>query len=308
MEIKGVDLSIYQKGIDYKKLAKDGVKFAILRAGISEATDTELEIHIKGCLSAGIDYGFYWYSYAKSPSAAAHEAEICLKAISKFPAPNYPVFFDGEVNSIAVSVGKKVMTDIALAFVETIEKGGYPAGIYANPDWMENKYEKARLIGKVDIWLAHWTYNPAVNSKYNYRQPMWQWGLLCYDGIDTDADLCFIDYPARTAEWYSKHVVGPAETLHKTVKELAIEVIGGLWDNGEARKQLLTDAGYDYSAVQQEVNRLLAEEKNASIKSIDDLAVEVIRGLWGYGEDRKQRLISAGYDYSAVQRRVNELI
>lgn len=43
-------------------------------------------------------------------------------------------------------------------------------------------------------------------------------------------------------------------------------------------------------------------------KTVDELAHEVIRGLWGNGTDRKNRLTAAGYDYYAVQRRVNELL
>lgn len=43
-------------------------------------------------------------------------------------------------------------------------------------------------------------------------------------------------------------------------------------------------------------------------KSIDELAREVIRGLWGNGQDRKNKLIAAGYDYTVVQNRVNELL
>ncbi|MBO5478746.1 MAG: LysM peptidoglycan-binding domain-containing protein [Clostridia bacterium] len=43
-------------------------------------------------------------------------------------------------------------------------------------------------------------------------------------------------------------------------------------------------------------------------KSIDDLAQEVINQQWGNGDDRKQRLTSAGYDYNAVQNRVNEIL
>ena len=43
-------------------------------------------------------------------------------------------------------------------------------------------------------------------------------------------------------------------------------------------------------------------------KSIDELAREVISGKWGVGEDRKNRLTSAGYSYSEVQARVNELM
>ena len=43
-------------------------------------------------------------------------------------------------------------------------------------------------------------------------------------------------------------------------------------------------------------------------KTIDELAKEVIDGAWGTGMDRKNRLSVAGYDYSAVQKRVNELL
>ncbi len=43
-------------------------------------------------------------------------------------------------------------------------------------------------------------------------------------------------------------------------------------------------------------------------KSIEELAQEVIRGIWGNGTERKQRLTDAGYDYSKVQARVNEII
>jgi hypothetical protein len=46
----------------------------------------------------------------------------------------------------------------------------------------------------------------------------------------------------------------------------------------------------------------------SSTKTVDELAREVIRGNWGNGTERKNRLTAAGYDYSAVQKRVNELL
>ena len=46
----------------------------------------------------------------------------------------------------------------------------------------------------------------------------------------------------------------------------------------------------------------------SSTKTVDELAREVIRGNWGNGTERKNRLTAAGYDYNAVQKRVNELL
>lgn len=46
----------------------------------------------------------------------------------------------------------------------------------------------------------------------------------------------------------------------------------------------------------------------STLKSMDEIAHEVIRGDWGNGADRRNRLTSAGYDYVAVQAKVNELL
>ena len=101
----------------------------------------------------------------------------------------------------------------------------------------------------------------------------------------------------------------PAPKPSKSVDELAQEVIAGLWGNQPERQQRLEAAGYDYYAVQARVNEILAPAP-APIpsKSVDDLAREVIRGDWGNGQERKDRLTAAGYDYSTVQARVNEML
>lgn len=43
-------------------------------------------------------------------------------------------------------------------------------------------------------------------------------------------------------------------------------------------------------------------------KTIEELAKEVIAGKWGSGNDRRQRLTKAGYDYRAVQDKVNQIL
>ena len=47
---------------------------------------------------------------------------------------------------------------------------------------------------------------------------------------------------------------------------------------------------------------------SSATKSVDELAREVIQGKWGNGNARKERLTAAGYDYYAVQDRVNQLL
>lgn len=92
----------------------------------------------------------------------------------------------------------------------------------------------------------------------------------------------------------------------KDVTTVAKEVLAGKWGNGDERKNNLTAAGYDYTAVQKEVNRLVSGASDPK-KSTTEIAKEVLAGKWGNGDDRKKKLQAAGYDYAAVQAEVNRL-
>lgn len=116
------------------------------------------------------------------------------------------------------------------------------------------------------------------------------------------------DVAAKVTTNLSSTAFTTTPSTSKTTEEVAKEVIAGKWGNGQERKNRLTAAGYDYSIIQAKVNELMGTKTTVSSKSIDELAQEVIQGKWGNGEDRKNRLTSAGYDYSAVQAKVNELM
>ena len=98
---------------------------------------------------------------------------------------------------------------------------------------------------------------------------------------------------------------------------LAVELKGwGAWDgkyNIKQAKHTISNSGY---TTQITLRRALNFDKaegaatttTTATKSVDELAREVIRGNWGNGAERKRRLTEAGYDYNAVQKRVNELL
>jgi gametolysin len=95
----------------------------------------------------------------------------------------------------------------------------------------------------------------------------------------------------------------------KSNETVAQEVIQGLWGNGQERYDSLTNAGYDADYIQDLVNRMLSgDDSDTSDYDIDEIANEVIQGLWGNGQERFENLTNAGYDAQAVQNRVNELL
>lgn len=121
-----------------------------------------------------------------------------------------------------------------------------------------------------------------------------------------------LDYIIEEANKINGQAHSAAETTSKkSNEEIANEVIEGKWGNGDARKTSLTNAGYDYNAIQNIVNEKLTGKKTESkpkLKSVDEVAKEVIAGQWGNGQDRFNKLAAAGYDANAVQNRVNELL
>lgn len=67
--------------------------------------------------------------------------------------------------------------------------------------------------------------------------------------------------------------------------------------NAEAMLKKLQAAGF---------SAFITTEEGAG-KSVDELVREVLQGKWGNGAERRQRLEAAGYDYAAVQKKVNQL-
>lgn len=200
MQIKAIDISFCQKGINFAAVKSSGVKAIIVRNGYLGKTDTAWESNMRGTLMNGFDVGTYTYIMSESIEQAEKEAAETVKRLEKYKGRlTYPVFADMEDKKYMTSrFTKESRTKILLAFLKTIEKAGYYAAVYTNPAWLTSYIDKTKILGQYDIWLAHYTNNPNKPTKYDYGQTMWQWGLDNIKGVgDVDGDLVYIDYPAR---------------------------------------------------------------------------------------------------------------
>ena len=306
--ICGIDVSSWQGDIDFAKVKAGGIDFVIIRAGYGrEASqkDNCFEKYYRDAKAAGLDVGAYWYSYADSEADAILEAKAFMTVIKgkKF---EYPVYLDLEEQS-QFAKGKSFCDSVIKAFCTELEKNGYYAGLYCSTYYLEN-YVSDNVAGEFALWVAQ--YNDCCTYKAN-KYGMWQYSSDGnVNGINGNADMdyCYIDYPETIIKGgyngYKKNS-GNDKDKTKTTDEIAKEVIAGKWGNGSERKERLTAAGYDYSAIQAKVNELMQKNDTASI---DKIAEEVIRGMWGNGDERKRRLIAAGYDYDKIQNRINQLM
>ena len=300
----GIDVSAWQANVNWEK-AKTEIDFVIVRLGYGTNTlDKYAKRNISELNRLGIPYGVYWFSYAYTVEMARTEAKSAVAHLKELGAKlSYPVYFDWEYDSRnragknGVTVSNDLLRNMATAFCEEVKSAGYYAGIYANPDYIKNHFG-ADIFKQYDLWLAHY-----VNST-SYQANVWQYsntGKVAGINGNVDMNRCAVDYPSKIAG------ESKPTTVEKTVTQLAREVLKGKWGNGADRKNRLTAAGYDYNAVQKEVNRL-CNSSTPSKKSNEAIAKEVIQGKWGSGTDRKNRLTKAGYDYNAIQAIVNKLM
>lgn len=75
-----------------------------------------------------------------------------------------------------------------------------------------------------------------------------------------------------------------------------------------ANAKKCADSNKGYSVFDEDGRKVYPADSSTAKKSVDTIAREVIRGDWGNGDERKKKLTAAGYDYSTVQKRVNELL
>lgn len=94
--------------------------------------------------------------------------------------------------------------------------------------------------------------------------------------------------------------------IKKSNAVIVDEVIAGKWKTGKERKSLLNKAGYNYTTIQNAVNKKLSGNSKPKLKSTAVIVDEVIKGKWGNNPEREERLRKAGYNPSTIQNAVNK--
>ena len=197
----GIDVSKWNKEIDWEQIAKEGVDFAIIRAGYrgsvsgSLVVDPYFEKNIKGATDNGIDVGIYFFTQAVNEREAVEEASIVMSLVQGYDI-SYPIFIDtegagGRGRADSLEVAQR--SGICQAFCETIRSGGYTAGIYASKNWLSNRLDITKFSGDNVIWLAEYKDKPTYGGTYG----MWQYtssGRI--NGIEgrVDFNLCYLDF------------------------------------------------------------------------------------------------------------------
>lgn len=183
----GIDVSYHNGNLDWSVIKSAGVDFAILRAAYrgygDEGTlvrDSKFPEYIRNAQAYGIPVGAYIYSQAITTAEAVQEANYILNIVRGYNL-DLPIVFDYEFSpssegrtNLAWKEGelnKSKMTDITLAFCNTIKSSGYDVMVYASKSFL-NKNIDHEVIENAgyDVWLAHYTKNTDYTGDYKIWQ------------------------------------------------------------------------------------------------------------------------------------------
>lgn len=176
--VLGIDVSSHQKQIDWEQVSQSEMKFAFVRLGYRGYTEGVLhaddyyEANLDGAKAAGLQVGAYFFSQAISTEEAAQEAALCIELLENRQL-ELPVVYDWEYVSQqarTANMDADTLTQCALTFCRAIEKAGYEAMIYANPDIAGRLYHRTELQ-EYRFWLA--MYTDAMT--YPYKMDFWQY-------------------------------------------------------------------------------------------------------------------------------------
>ncbi len=200
----GIDVSRYQKDIDFAKVKEAGIEFVMIRVGARGYQSGQISMdeyftqNIDRATEAGLDVGVYFYSQAISVEEAAEEANLLIQACNEKKI-TYPVAYDMEFvdndTSRIETLSRDERTLITATFLNKIAEAGYKPMLYGDKEWLVKRIDSAKFPG-VNVWLADDSQMP----DYPYQFSMWQYttsGVV--EGIqgNVDMDICFVDYKAQ---------------------------------------------------------------------------------------------------------------
>ena len=260
----GIDVSRWQKGFDLNNAKAEGFTYAILKAGGADAgyyKDGSFENFYQQAKSDGFKIGAYYYGNAFSNQDAIKEASKFIEYLKGKDIVH--VYYD--VEGRMLNQGYAHLTDIIRTFCQTMINNGYACGIYTSESHFNSRFDDSQLV-LYPHWVARYSVKSPVLKSIALVE-IWQYGgsvncirdaRIAGTVVDQDQiNIPWVDQPTLTV----KPMIIPAET-EKSIDQLAVEVLAGLWGNGIIRRVRLTSKGYDYVKVQKRVDEIIKSRVN----------------------------------------------
>lgn len=308
LNTNGIDVSQWNGDIDWSRVKKAGIDYAIVRAGYGKflsQEDPKFDENITNAQKAGLDTGVYWYSYALTVDDAYREAEVCYEIIKEHDY-TYPVYFDIEDPSQdGLSVAQ--ISAIVDAFCSTIQSKGYCAGVYSYSSMLTSRIY-SNVLSKYEVWVAHVGVSaPAYQGKYGAWQYSWKGSV---DGIsgDVDMDYSYYNYPYIVSpETYNVTESGASSASSAPAsfidKGLASGIDVSVWQ-GSINWTSVKNSGVSYAIIRAGYGKYASQkDKNfdANIVGAKNAGLDVGVYWYSYAKTAEEAVQEAEACYSVIK-------
>lgn len=285
--IHGIDVSQWQKTIDWTQVKAAGIDFAFIRVGyrgygqagtLSEGTkDTYYDTNMQNAIAAGVKVGVYIFSQATTTAEAVEEADYILNHLGSYTI-SMPLIMDYEYASDAKDGGrvktaklsKEEATTICMAFCNRIAEAGYTPMVYANKSMLEDQLNAADLTNSgYRIWLAHYIDSTTYAGAFDF----WQYSEAGkVSGIDGKVDMNF--YYSQPGDSFSQEL--------NTINAVSVTPIPNQSYTGKALKPNVT-LTHQGQPLQRDVDYTLEYQNNKNLGT----AAVTIKGMGSFNGSRQ---------------------
>lgn len=209
----GIDVSVWQGNINWKKVKRAGADYVFVRAGatnqdsFSLIKDRTYEKNMREAARAGVARGVYWYSQATTTEEAVAEAkETCKYAKGKnlelpivmdmeFSNGRLDEAYAGWVAEGGSSNAREQLTKIADAFLNYCREQGYTTCLYVSKSLTSKTsgVDVSKLVNDGhELWIAQYNEDNTSSEDYTY----WQYSSIDrIDGIKSRIDSNYMYIP-----------------------------------------------------------------------------------------------------------------
>lgn len=274
-KIYGIDISKYQGGLNLAQAKAGGVNFAILRAGytgwgdgVSKAIDQTFESFYNTAKSIGLPVGCYWFSIATSYQKGVDEANFLYNNCLRGKQFEYPIYIDVEDDTGGKQYLRRAGKDAVTQGIKGFCETLEKLGYYVGIYASDiSGFKELMNINQLTMY-DKWVARYGSNPQYVPSYGMWQYSSSGrVNGYNGNVDVNYA-YLDYPAIMKSKGLNGFSSGTPTPAPSPA--------------------------------------PTPSPAKSNDQIADEVINGNWGNGQERRDRLTQAGYNYDIIQGIVNQ--
>jgi lysozyme len=277
MARKGIDVAKWNGTIDWAKVKKAGIEFAVLKV-IDKSNKTEESFirNYAGATAQGLPVDVYNYLYTTTESSAITAAKAVVNTLAGRKVGK--VWAD--VEDACLKNKSIQLIRIINTYKAVIEAAGYEFGVYTGLSFYNSYIKPYREYIDCEFWIARYpstkemsiTSMPAASKKPSIFHVLWGWQYSSHGkvpGINSyvDLDICYVE-PDSTGKLQSTTVYYPRYTGTSTSIVAALNAIGV--NSSYANRKLIAKengiTGYVGSAKQN--TQMLALLKAGKLKRV----------------------------------------